>query len=291
MTTIDSSNGSSSSSSNSRKNNANSARSFDAMTALPHNFVPTDKTVILGRGKRILAHAGNQLFKSVVAAQLNSYLSAESRLDKTAILMGVIEQVRENDPGGGFVKQNPKTDQYYEVSNFLAKEKAAQSFRDALHEYYSSSNPSKRKRRVESTSTTDDNTIMPIHENNQSDSSSQIPDQSLVRAMHHTTSTTRSHSLPSSPTYADFPEPRRSTTPPPKFSRFVSQDTIQHQTVVPENSKFLSSKKKRHSSVLFVGDAFAELSSAFDSVNAGTGDPFEPLPLDVCSDSDLPTFR
>ena len=281
MSMVDSGNDSSSSGRMRRIN----SRGFETMTPLPYNFVPTCATVLLGRGKKILSHPGNQLFKEIVSTRLNAYLDAESRLDKTAILMDVIEQVRQNNPGGGFVKQNPKTGQYFEVGDFLAKEKTAQAFRDALHEYYSSSNPSKRKRRVEeSTTNADDKSEHSQEETQALKPASQISDQTLIQAMHRTFSFRRSKSAPSSPTYsATTPDFHRSATPPPSFSRLISQDNCIQQ----ENHESFSSKRKRQSSVLYLGD-LAELSSAFEAVDDACLDPFEPIPLDMCDEVDLP---
>jgi hypothetical protein len=47
---------------------------------------------------------------------------------------------------GGFVKQD-SSGRWYEVGDFLAREKTSQAFRDALHDRYKSSNVSKKKRR------------------------------------------------------------------------------------------------------------------------------------------------
>ena len=117
------------------------------MTLLPVHFVPSDDCVLCGRGKACKEAEGNRRFKYIVNTKLDEYLAAASRLDKTELIDQVISQVRQNCGGaGGFIKQHPDTQRWYEVGDFLAKEKTAQQFRDALHEHYSSSNPSKRVR-------------------------------------------------------------------------------------------------------------------------------------------------
>jgi hypothetical protein len=60
-----------------------------------------------------------------------------------------VDQVRHQSPSGGFVKQDENTGRWYEVGDFLAREKTSQAFRDALHERYKSSNVSKKNRRRE----------------------------------------------------------------------------------------------------------------------------------------------
>jgi len=299
------------------------------MTPLPDNFVPTCKTVILGRGKKILAHPGNLFFKDVVATQLDAYLAAESRIDKTAILMKVIMDVRDCKPGGGFVKLNPKTGQYFEVNDFLAKEKTAQAFRDALHEYYSSSNPSKRKRRVEESSIPP--TIIPAigadmtnaklsdMKNSQSPIFSRMSSVSPVARMPEISMTenprtsppphfgnntlvtmmqkqilfgsTRSFSAPTSPFRSSFfpdkeesPEKKRASTPPPNFSRFVSINPSFQRISDSNMHDSFATKRKRQSSVLFLGDTLAEFSAAIES---DTEDDFEPIPLDRAMSDDV----
>ena len=284
----------SSSSSNAKRANS---RGFETMTPLPSYFVPTDKTVILGRGKKILSHPGNQLFKRIVETQLNAYLEAESRVDKTAILMDVIQQVRDNDPGGGFVKRNPKTGQHFEVGDFLAKEKTAQAFRDALHQFYSSANPSKRKRRVEelANSTNDSQNWQLKQSVNHERAPSQVGDQTLVKAMQQTFSAPQTisapqaiserqwHSAPTSPTQRRISEIQRSFTPPPTFARYVSLDS---------DDEDFPTKRKRQSSFLFLDGTFAELSSAFANDEQLAEDPFEPIPLDDADENiaDLTQF-
>ena len=62
------------------------------------------------------------------------------------MLSKVVDEVRQNSPNGGFVKQD-ENGNWHEVGDFLAREKTSQSFRDALHDRYKSSNLSKKKRR------------------------------------------------------------------------------------------------------------------------------------------------
>jgi hypothetical protein len=79
---------------------------------------------------------------------LDEYSRAKSKLDKSGVLSTVVAQIRALSPNGGFVKQD-ENDRWFEVGDFLAKEKTSQAFRDALHERYKSSNVSKKKKRQE----------------------------------------------------------------------------------------------------------------------------------------------
>jgi hypothetical protein len=78
---------------------------------------------------------------------LDKYSQARSKLDKSSVLNDVVEQVRVASPRGGFIKQDEATRRWFEVGDFLAREKTSQTFRDALHEHYKSSSVAKKKRR------------------------------------------------------------------------------------------------------------------------------------------------
>lgn len=125
-----------------------SSSSGERMTPLAIDFVPTADDVICGRGKKCYNHIGNELFRRRVVSMLGEYRKTRSKLEKSKVLSDVVEQVRQNSPLGGFVKQD-ETGRWYEVGDFLAREKTSQAFRDALHDNYKSSNVAKKKRRQE----------------------------------------------------------------------------------------------------------------------------------------------
>ena len=116
------------------------------MTPLPANFEPGPDDVICGRGKKCYNHIGNERFRLRVLNYLEEYSVAKSKLEKSGVLSKVVDAVRQQSPDGGFVKQDEKGN-WHEVGDFLAREKTSQSFRDALHDRYKSSNISKKKRR------------------------------------------------------------------------------------------------------------------------------------------------
>jgi hypothetical protein len=118
------------------------------MTPLPANFEPGPDDVICGRGKKCYNHIGNERFRQRVLTFLDEYSMAKSKLDKSGVLSKVVDEVRQQSPNGGFVKQD-ELGNWHEVGDFLAREKTSQSFRDALHDRYKSSNLSKKKRRQE----------------------------------------------------------------------------------------------------------------------------------------------
>jgi len=117
------------------------------MTPLPPQFYPSDNDVLVGRGKTCFNHVGNQRFRLLVNSHLDRYANTKSKLEKSSILKRVVDEVRSRSPSGGFVKKDLKTNRWYEVGDFLAREKTSQCFRDALHERYRSSTKSKKQRR------------------------------------------------------------------------------------------------------------------------------------------------
>jgi hypothetical protein len=131
-----------------RDNARTSGSGGDRMTPLSIDFVPTQDDVICGRGKKCYNHIGNELFRRRVVSMLGEYRKTRSKLEKSKVLNDVVEQVRRNSPLGGFVKQD-ESGRWYEVGDFLAREKTSQAFRDALHDNYKSSNVAKKKRRQE----------------------------------------------------------------------------------------------------------------------------------------------
>lgn len=119
------------------------------MKPLPFGYVLGEYDVICGRGSTCFNHIGNQRFRKMVADSLDEYSGAAAKLEKTYIICDIVHRVRQQSPNGGFVKKDPLTGGFFEVGDFLAREKTSQAFRDALHDQYKSSNAAKKKRRVE----------------------------------------------------------------------------------------------------------------------------------------------
>lgn len=117
------------------------------MVLLPEGFGPGNNDVICGRGRKCVNHVGNARFRDIVAGYLERYSNATAKLEKSYILSDIVCKVRQASPNGGFVKKDPLSGRWYEVGDFLAREKTSQAFRDALHNQYKSSNTAKKKRR------------------------------------------------------------------------------------------------------------------------------------------------
>jgi len=118
------------------------------MIILPKGFEPTDQDVVIGRGKKARTHEGNSRLRGLIEFMIPEYSAAGSNKDeKSYIIKEIVTQIRKSSPDGGFVKFDKSKNRWCEVGDFLAREKISQTFRDAMGDAYSSSNPYKRKRR------------------------------------------------------------------------------------------------------------------------------------------------
>jgi hypothetical protein len=119
---------------------------------LPKGFSPGPDHVIIGRGRRCVNHEGNQRLRKIVKAELKSYVSACSKIEKSAILLRVMRQVkRSNKDNIGFVKQDLNTGRWSELSDSASRVAVAQTFRDASpgRGYRSSRQSKQQRRRIE----------------------------------------------------------------------------------------------------------------------------------------------
>lgn len=105
---------------------------------------PTEKDVIIGRGRKFHKHPGNQRLRQIVATKLDRYSSARNKMEKTVLLTEVVEQVEQD---AQFLRLDPTTQLWVEAGDFLSRERVSQCFRDALHDTYKSSKASKKKSR------------------------------------------------------------------------------------------------------------------------------------------------
>lgn len=113
---------------------------------LPKDWVPNKDVVVIGRGKKVHAHAGNQKLRDLVQVEVEAYANAKNRAAKSTIIIRVFRAVRA-DSDIGFVKKDPKTQRYFAVEDTAAKITIAQYFRDALADGYKSSKQYKQKLR------------------------------------------------------------------------------------------------------------------------------------------------
>jgi hypothetical protein len=110
---------------------------------LPENFIPTESTVICGRGKACTNSIGNRCLKSIVNSFLQPYSEAKNKLDKSIIVSSIVGAIKLR--GGNFVKN--EDGRWWEVDDAFAREKIGCMLRDDLHTQYRSSAKAKLARR------------------------------------------------------------------------------------------------------------------------------------------------
>jgi hypothetical protein len=99
-------------------------------------FMPTDKDVLLGRGKMVDGNAGNVLLKRIVASNYGRFQSS-SRFEKTIVTHTVYLRMKKS--GSRFLK---KTDgNWIVVEEAVAREKISHAFRNYKARGPSSSQP------------------------------------------------------------------------------------------------------------------------------------------------------
>jgi hypothetical protein len=117
------------------------------MRLLPESFYPSEQDVLCGRGRKIFMHVGNQSFRQLVLSRLQDYSDAATKLEKSCIIGEMVNHVLTNSPHGGFVKRPFKDGRWYQLRDYLSRERTSQAFRDALSDQYRSSNDPKKQHR------------------------------------------------------------------------------------------------------------------------------------------------
>jgi len=98
-------------------------------TPLPEGYEPRTNDICCGRGKRNWNHQGNVYFRSLVQANVDRYVDAPSKTDKTTVVLSIVERVRQE--GSYFVKQDDKGS-WYDIGDAQAREKVGHSLRDQV---------------------------------------------------------------------------------------------------------------------------------------------------------------
>mmetsp|Transcript_22978 Transcript_22978/g.34851 ORF Transcript_22978/g.34851 Transcript_22978/m.34851 type:complete len:547 (+) Transcript_22978:101-1741(+) len=91
---------------------------------------PEDFDILLGRGKTSFNHVGNRRFRVFIDINLQRYMDAQSRMEKTLVVNSVVEAIQ--DGGGRFLKQDNKTKKWYKVNAKMAREKVGHALRDGV---------------------------------------------------------------------------------------------------------------------------------------------------------------
>ena len=107
---------------------------LDGMTPLPVDFQPDCWSVICGRGKKVFNHVGNRRFRALCDQNLEKYAACKSKIEKSVIVMSIVDRIREGSKNGGLVKRDKVSGRWFEVGDSAAREKVGQQLREALNQ-------------------------------------------------------------------------------------------------------------------------------------------------------------
>jgi hypothetical protein len=105
-------------------------------TPLDAAYQPGCYDVVCGRGKGSYNRPGNKRFRALVATFIGDYHKSRTKVDKTAVLNGIVETVRSHfNPDTGrpvqFVKYCKSTG-WVQIGDDLAREKVGHAMREAV---------------------------------------------------------------------------------------------------------------------------------------------------------------
>ncbi|CAB9496832.1 Nitrilase family, member 2 [Seminavis robusta] len=124
-----------------------SVSAYSHMSSAFDNVSPM--SVIIGRGRKIREHPGNQRFYALVRSCLEAYATAPTKTKKSLIILKILNDVRSAcNNEANFVKLDTNTGEYYPVEESAARITIAQALRDSLNEHYKSSKQHKQRRRL-----------------------------------------------------------------------------------------------------------------------------------------------
>ena len=99
---------------------------------LPIEFEPSNYDVICGRGKMCDNHIGNRRFEVTICMNLDKYMKAVSKFEKSLVITSIIDQQRATFPNGWFVKKDLQSGMWLSLGDEPAREKVGHAIRDAL---------------------------------------------------------------------------------------------------------------------------------------------------------------
>jgi len=109
------------------------------MKLLKYIQKPHENDVLCGRGGSAYHHVGNKLFREMIGENKEEYLSAKTNSQKQSVAMKIIQQIRNLNPPGRFIRQDKHNMQWYDIGDKDARRKVSQAIRDQENGYRSSS--------------------------------------------------------------------------------------------------------------------------------------------------------
>jgi hypothetical protein len=101
---------------------------------MPEGYVPSDFDVCSGRGKQNFIMTGTVNFRKLIHAAVERYMAAELRNHKTAVIVSVVDEIRQK--GGHFFKERKKGNcgPWYEIGDTAACKKVGHALRDQAND-------------------------------------------------------------------------------------------------------------------------------------------------------------
>uniref|UniRef100_A0A7S2VAY0 DUF6824 domain-containing protein n=1 Tax=Entomoneis paludosa TaxID=265537 RepID=A0A7S2VAY0_9STRA len=108
---------------------------------LPKHYNLSHVDVGCGRGQRYCNHVGNQRFRAIVRKHVETYIQANTKLGKTALIVSILEEVRKGEAKnklsveqGRFVKQQ-EDGTWVELGDAASRDKVSNALRSAVALY------------------------------------------------------------------------------------------------------------------------------------------------------------
>lgn len=98
---------------------------------LPSDFSPTALDVVCARGKEAYMHPGNKRYRDIISKYLKNYIKAETKNEKSSIVLKIVQEVR-NDAPAGFIRFCNIENLWYEIGDESSREKVGQTIRETL---------------------------------------------------------------------------------------------------------------------------------------------------------------
>ena len=120
-------------------NNTASAATTNAM-AITTTLQPFD--VLSGRDKQSFNHIGNRRFRVVIGMNLQRYLDAKTRYERSEMILSFVRELR-GDANMRFIKR--RGSKYIELNEKQSREKVGHALRDAAAQARGQENPAEQK--------------------------------------------------------------------------------------------------------------------------------------------------
>ena len=106
----------------------------DRILILDEDWEPSVWDVICQGGGEAHDHVGNRRFRVCIDNNLNTYMAAKSKHEKSTVVTVIVDAVKESSTQGrgGFVRKDLVSGRWFEVGDKIAREKVGHALRDAI---------------------------------------------------------------------------------------------------------------------------------------------------------------